>query len=216
VTHSYPQRPGAGTNDRRAAGSGGPRSLANQTLSEIDCELQKTMYRATELLKMLRRFHHDPPQSDRIRAEITAVAQWIEFLSAQRLHTMATVEQRPDVVKFGARRVCNNCRKNAKDKRGSTGPKNDSGPPPNWKRQRDFLLSCTQRVGMEVLAQQCASSNLQKFPDCLPTLMTVLLRQQQLLVGTGVAETRIEVNNCSEIGCAVCGGSLDSGSERVS
>jgi hypothetical protein len=216
VTHSYRQRPGAGTNDGRAAGSGGPRSLANQILSEIDCELQKAMYWATELLIMLLRFHDDRRQCLQIRAEVTAVVHWMAFLTAQRERAVEIAEQRADLVKFGARRVCNSCRQKAHDNRGGNTAQKNSTPPPIWKRQRDFLLACTRRVGMQVLAQQCASSNLQKFPDCLATLMTVLLRQQQLLVGTGVAGTRIEVVYSSEIGCAVCGGSLDSGSERVS
>src|ERR1022692_4806114 len=112
-----------------------PSIWSNQTSSEVDHELQKTMYVGIELLGMLRHFHHDPRQSSRIRADITAVAQWINFLINQREHiAIEMAKQKPDVVKLGGRIVCERCRKSSKDNRQASAHK-DSAPPPIWKTQ---------------------------------------------------------------------------------
>ena len=180
-------------------------NLLDQTSSEIDHELQKAMYVGIELLGMLRHFHHDPRQSAQIRAEITAVAQWINFLIDQREHiAIEMTNQRPDLVKLGGRVVCESCRKGAKDNGSKTSGHEDSAPPPIWKAQLEFLLACTKRVGVELFERNCASYNLRKFPDCLAKLANALLRLRRYLSSMGAGETRIEVEYSSE-SCAECG-----------
>ena len=187
-------------------GSGEPSILSNQTRLEVDHELQKAMYVAIEQLGMLRHFHHNPRHSRQIRADITAVAQWISFLIDQREHiTIEITEQRPDLVKLGGRVVCESCRKGvAKDNYDNTSSYEHSALPPIWKTQMEFLLVCTRRVGMELFEQDCTSYNLRKFPDCLAKLVSVLLRQRRDLSSLGARETRIEVAHSSS-SCAECG-----------
>lgn len=155
---------------------------------EVDHELQKAMYVAIEQLGMLRRLHHDPRQSPQIRAEITAVTRWINFLIDQREHIVIGIaELRPDVVNLGARFLCGRCRKSAKDNNGRPSGHDDSAPPPIWKTQLEFLLACTKKVGVELFEQDCASYDLRSFPDCLPKLTNALLRLRRYLssIGTG-------------------------------
>jgi len=189
--------------------------VSNRTWLEVDHELQKAMYLAIELLKMLRRFHRDPRQSPPIRAEITAVAQWLNFLIEQREQiAVEPTEQRPDLVKLCGRVVCETCRKLAKDNRFTTSAEEDSAPSPIWKTQLEFLLACTQRVGTELFAQDCASYSLRRFPDCLAKLMNALLRQRRYLASTGGGETKIAVEHCSNA-CAECGQPIEPPSETV-
>lgn len=181
-----------------------PNISSNQTSSEIDHELQKAMFVGIELLGMLRHFHHDPRQSAQIRAEITAVAHWINFLLDQREHIAIEIDtQRPDLVKLGGRIVCERCRKSAKDNRNASAQK-DSAPPPIWKTQLEFLLARTNKVGMELFEQECSSSSPRKFPDCLAKLANTLRRQRRYLASMGSGELRIEVEHCSD-SCAECG-----------
>src|ERR1022692_4267361 len=183
-------------------------NLLDQTSSEIDHELQKAVYVGIELLGMLRHFHHDPRQSAQIRAEITAVAQWINFLIDQREHiAIEMINQRPDLVKLGGRVVCESCRKGAKNNGSKTSGHEDSAPPPIWRTQLEFLLACTKRVGVELFEQDCASYNLRKFPSCLAKLMSALLRQRRCLLSMGAGETGIEVKHrtksCAERGQSI-------------
>src|ERR1019366_6440559 len=202
---SHVSRPGRGASTRRIGGPGEPDLLPNRTWLEIDHELQKAMYVAIEQLGMLWHLHHDPRQSPQIRADITAVAQWINFLIDQREHIAIEItEQRPDLVKLGGRVVCERCRKGAKDNSGKTSGHEDSAPPPIWKTQLEFLLACTKRVGVELFEQDCASYNLRKFPDCLTKLVSALLRQRRCLSSMGAEETSIEVEHSSN-SCAECG-----------
>jgi hypothetical protein len=197
--------PGCGADARRTGGSGEPNILSNQTGLDVDHELQKAMYVAIEQLGMLRRFHRDPRQSPQIRADITAVAQWINFLFEQREHIVIEItEQRPDLVTLGGRVVCERCRKGARDNCSKTSGHEDSAPPPIWKAQLEFLLACTKRVGVELFERNCASYNLRKFPDCLAKLANALLRLRRYLSSMGAGETRIEVEYSSE-SCAECG-----------
>src|SRR5579864_200049 len=181
-----------------------PSISSNQNCSEIDRELQKSMYVGIELLGMLRHFHHDSKQSPQIRAEITAVAHWINFLLAQREHIAIEIDtQRPDLVKLGGRIVCERCRKSVKDNRNASAHK-DSAPPPIWKTQLEFLLACTYRVGVEIFEQECSSSSLRRFPACLVKLTNTLRRLRRYLASMGSGELRIEVEHCSD-SCAECG-----------
>ena len=207
--------PECGANARRTGGSGEPSILSTQTWFEVDHELQKAMYVAIEQLGMLWRFRHDPRQSAQIRADITVVAQWINFLIDQREHIAIEItEQRPDLVKLGGRVVCERCRKGAKDNSSKTSGHEDSAPPPIWKTQLEFLLTFTKRVGVKLFEQDCASCNLRKFPNCLSKLAHALLRQRQYLSSMGAGETRIEVEHYSA-GCAECGQPIDPHPEAV-
>jgi hypothetical protein len=200
-----PLSPGCGASARRTGGSIEPGILSNQSWSEVDHELQKAMYVAIEQLGMLRHLHHDPRQSPQIEVEITAVAQWINFLADQREHIAIEItKQRPDLVKFGGRVVCERCRKGAKDHCSKTSGHEDSAPPPIWKTQLEFLLACAKRVGVELFEQECASYNLRKFPGCLAKLVSALLRQRRCLMSVGPGEPRIEVEHRSA-SCAECG-----------
>lgn len=206
---SHVSRPGRGASTRRTGGAGEPDLLPNRTWLEIDHELQKAMYVAIEQLGMLRHFHHDPRQSPHIRADIMAVAQWINFLIDQREHIATEItEQRPDLVKIRARVVCERCRKGAKDNRSKTSGQEESTPAPIWKTQLKFLLVCTKRVGVELFEQDCASYGLRKFPDCLAKLVSALLRQRRCLSSKGVEETNIEVKHLSN-SCAECGETIN-------
>jgi hypothetical protein len=182
-----------------------PSVLSTQTWREVDCELQKAIYVGIEQLGMLRHFHHDPRHSPQIRADITAVAQWITFLIGQRKQiAIENAEQRPDLVKLEGRVVCERCRNGPRDNVGQTSGHEDSAPPPLWKTQLEFLLSSAKRVGVELFEQECASCGLTKFPDCLAKLVSALLRLRRCLSSAGVEETRSAVDlSCS--GCAVCG-----------
>ena len=183
-------------------------NLLDQTSSEIDHELQKAVYVGIELLGMLRHFHHDPRQSAQIRAEITAVAHWINFLLDQREHIAIERDtQRPDLVKLGGRIVCERCRKSAKDSRNASAHK-DSAPPPIWTTQLEFLLACTNKVGVELFEQECSSSSPREFPDCLAKLANTLQRQRRYLSSMGSGELRIEVDHYSD-SCVECGQAID-------
>jgi hypothetical protein len=181
-----------------------PSISSDQTSSQIDLELQKALYVGIELVGMLRHFHHDPRQFAQIRGEITAVAHWMNFLLAQREHITIEIDtQRPDLVKLGGRIVCERCRKSVKDNRNASAHK-ESAPPPIWKRQLEFLLACTNKVGAEIFEQGCSSSSLRRFPDCLAKLSNTLQRQRRYLASMGSGELRIEVEHCSD-SCAECG-----------
>jgi len=185
--------------------------LSNRTWLEVDRELQKAMYVAIELLKMLRRSHHHPRRSARIQAEITAVAQWTEFLFEQREHTaMEITGERPETVKLGGRLVCNKCRKSPNDYRRRTSARTGPVPSPIWKAQREFLLACTKIVSTEQFAQDCASCNLRNFPGCLAMLMKAL----RYFGPVGVGETKIEVEHPSNV-CALCGEPVEPPSDNV-
>jgi CII-binding regulator of phage lambda lysogenization HflD len=201
-----------GANFGGTAGSAGLSLLSGGTRSGVDCELQKIMYVALELLRILRRSDRDPQQARQIQAEIIALARWMEFLTAQREHMLA-VEQAPDLVKLSARPVCDRCRKRPQNNPGRSAPRLGSAPAPIWKTQLGFLLACIQRVGLELLAKLCASDSLRNFQDCLARLMQPLLQLQHSLAGTEVAETSIEVEHSSHTGCALCGGPLELASE---
>jgi len=199
---------------RRIRGCGEP-TLSNQTLLELENhELQKAMYIAIELLAMLRRFHRDPRRNPQIRADITAVAQWTNFMTEQLEHiAIGTTHQRPDLVKLGGRLVCERCRKGARDNRDRISALEDStSPPPVWKTQLEFLLARTKTVGMEIFAQECISYNLREFPNCLAKLTNALLRLQRYLVPFRAAETKIEVEHHSHT-CAECGQMVELASE---
>ena len=95
--------PQGGTNTRRT-GSGEPSPLSNQTSLEIDHKLQKALCVAIEQLGMLWRFRRDLKRSAQIRADIGAVARWINFLIDQREYiAVEIIEQRPDLVELGGR-----------------------------------------------------------------------------------------------------------------
>jgi hypothetical protein len=200
-----PTSPGCGASAWTTAGSGEPSILSNQPWLEVDHKLQKAMYVAMEQLQMLWRFYHDPRHSSQIRADITAVARWINFLLDQRDHIAIEItRQKPDLVKLGGRLVCETCRKDAKDNC-SNSSHEDSAPAPIWKMQLEFLLACTERVGTEVFEQDCSSYSLRNFPDCLTKLLSALLRQRRCLISSmGARETGIEVDHGSN-SCAECG-----------
>jgi hypothetical protein len=202
---------------RRIGGCGEP-TLSNQTLLELDQKLQEAMYVANELLKMLRRFHRDPRRYPQIRADITGIAQWLSFLFAQREHiAIGTIEQRPDLVKLCARLVCETCKKLVKDNCNRSGaPARSTSPPPIWKAQLEFLLTCTQSVGMEVFAKDCASSNSPQFLDCLENLTKVLLRMRRYLEPTDGGELQIEVEHLDDRTCAECGQVVEPAAESAS
>lgn len=204
-----PISPGGGAGATTIAGSGEPSTLSNQTWLEVDQKLQKAMYVAMEQLKMLWHFHQDPRNSPQIRAEITAVARWINFLLDQRDHIAIEItKQKPDLVKLGGRLVCEACRKDAKDNC-SNSRHEDSAAPPIWKMQLEFLLACTERVGAEVFEQDCSSSSLRNFPDCLTKLLSALLRQRRCLISSiGAGETGIQVDHGSN-SCAECGQTIN-------
>ncbi len=209
IFDSVVSSPGSGTNARRTGGSGEPSVLSNQTVLEIDHELQKAMYLAIEQLGMLWRFRCDLEQSPQMRADIRAVAQWINFLIDQRESIAVEIsEQRPDLVELGGQVLCETCRKGAKNGYSKTSSHESLAPPPIWKIQLEFLLACTKRVGVELFEQDCASYNLRKFPSCLAKLMRALLRPRRCLLSTGAGETGIEVNHRTK-SCAECGQSIN-------
>ncbi len=163
------------------------------------------MYIATELLGMLRRLHHDPRQSPPIQADVTAVARWINFLMDQREQIAIEIaEPRSEAVKLGAPFLCERCMKCAKDNYGKTSGHDDSAPPPIWKTQLGFLLACTERVGVELFEQDCASYDLRKFPGCLAKLANALLRLRRYLSSMGEGKMRMGVeplpDSCDECG----------------
>ena len=202
---------------RRIGGCGEP-TLSSQTSLELDHELQKAMYVAIELLRMLGRFHRDPRRHLQIGADITAVAQWLSFLTAQREHmAIVTTEQRPDLVKLGGRLVCETCRKGARYNRDRTSAQEDSTSlPPIWKAQLEFLLACTKSVGMEVFAQDCALGISQQFPDCLANLTNTLLRMRRYLEPTDGGGLQIEVEHLDDRTCAECGQVVEPAAESAS
>jgi hypothetical protein len=193
---------------RKVKDSVNPSNWSNQPWSEVDHELQKAMYMAMEQLGMLRHLHIDRRHSPQIRADITALAQWIDFLINQREHMAIEIATlRPNVVKLEGRIVCERCRKGAKDNPKTSG-REHSAPLPIWKTQLEFLLACTHRVGAELFEQGCASSILKNFPDCLAKLSNTLRRQRRYLSSMGSGEMRIEVDHCSDT-CAECGQMID-------
>ena len=186
-----------------------PSVLSTQTWREVDYELQKAICVGIEQLGMLRHFHRDPRVSPQIRADITAVARWITFLIGQREQiAIENAEQRPDLMKLEGRVVCERCRKGPRDNIGQTSGHEDSAPPPIWKTQLEFLLSCTKRVGVEFFEQECASYNLREFPDCLAKLVSALLRLRRCLSSMGVGEMTFKVEH-SWSSCAECGQPID-------
>ena len=58
--------------------------MSHPALLELDYELQKGVYVALELLRMLRRLHRNPRQLPYVTDGITTVAQWLNFLADQR------------------------------------------------------------------------------------------------------------------------------------
>jgi len=186
--------------------SSGP---SNQTWLEVDPELQKAMFVATEQLGMLRHFHHDPRRSSQIRSDIAGVARWINFLIGQREHIAIEItNQRPDLVKLEGRIVCETCRKGPRDNLGQASDHEDSAPPPIWKKQLEFLLACTRRVGVELFHRECASCDLAKFPGCLAQLMSASLRLRRYLSSMEVGEMNFAVGLSTSC-CAVCGQPLN-------
>src|ERR1035437_4190392 len=187
---SHALSPGCGANAMRTGVSGEP--------LQVDHELQRALYVAIEQLGMLLRVRHDPRQSAQLRAEITAGAQWIDFLFDQREDiAISANERKPDLFKLGGRVVCESCREEAKANSGRTGGHSDSAPLPIWKTQVEFLVACTKRVGVELFEHDCASYNLRKFPECLAQLANALLRLRRCLP-SGAGEPRIEVKHCSD------------------
>jgi hypothetical protein len=194
-----------GANARRTGASRETGVLSDLTWLKVDFDLQKVMYVAIELLGMLRWLHHDARQSPQIRADITAVARWINFLMDQREHIACEIaEPRPEVAKLKGRFLCEKCMKCAKDNYGKTVGYEVSAPPPIWKTQLDFLLACTERVGVELFEQDCASCDLRKFPDCLAKLANAALRLRRYLSSMGAGEMRMGVepfpDSCDECG----------------
>jgi hypothetical protein len=176
---------------------------------EVDPELQKAMYVAIEQLGMLRCLHHDARQSPQIRADITAVARWINFLIDERKHVALEIsERRSEGMKLGGRFLCESCVKRATDNYSKTSGQEVSAPPPIWKTQLEFLLVCTKRVGVELFEQDCASYNLRKFPDCLAKLANVLLRLHRYLSSMGAGEMRMGVEPIPD-SCDECGQPID-------
>jgi len=188
---------------------------SSSSTSEIDHELQKAMLVVIEQLTMLRHLHRDARQASQIRADITAAAQWIDFLSDQQAHDAIEVgTQQPELVKLGARIVCESCRKGPKDNSGNTSGQEDSAPPPIWSPQLKFLVACTERVGVEMFQHDCASYNPIKFSTCLAKLARTLRRLQRSLAPTEVRETRIGAEHCSH-NCAECGQPINPSPEAV-
>jgi len=188
----------------------GIKSMAYETALQIDEELQRTMYLAAELVGMLRRVQNDIRQSCRIRKEIHAVAQHIEFLIQEHKYsTVGTAEQKPDLIKFGGRPLCNSCRARAIQSRRDTNPAETRAiPPPIWQRSFEFAFACTGVVASEFFGLDCAAYPLDKLPNCLLTLRSALWRLQQLLPPTGKGETKIQQENLSG-SCAECGQALE-------
>lgn len=204
-----------GANAGRTGGSREAGVLSNLTWLKVDCDLQKAMYVAIELLGMLRRLYQDARQSPQIRADVTAVARWINFLIDQREDIATQISrQRPDLMKLEARVLCESCRNRRKDNRGNTSGHEDSEPPPIWKTQLEFLLAGTKKVGVELFEQDCASYDLRKFPDGLAKLANALRRLQRYLSSMGAGEMRMGVEPFSD-SCAECGQTINSPPEAV-
>ncbi|PYV95854.1 MAG: hypothetical protein DMG89_19825 [Acidobacteria bacterium] len=176
---------------------------SNPSPPDVDLELQKALHVALELLLMLCRLDDDPRESPLIRRDITALAQWMDFLCQQRERTATdNLEQRFHLVKFGGQMVCQPCRKSAKENaRRPDSAKHSASP--IWSTQLEFVLACTNRVGMELFAQCRASNHLRKFPDCLKRLRSALLALGRQSSSTeGAPNIQIEHRSGA---CALCG-----------
>lgn len=194
---------------RRTQSSDDPNLLPTGTSLELDHQLLSAMYVTIELIGMLRRLHCESRHSRQIRAEIKTVAWWITFLTKQREQIdIETADQKPDLVKLGARIVCQECRTGGNHDRGRSNSYEDPPPPPIWEMQLDFLLASTKRIAVELFEQDCASSNLTKYPECLEKLMNALLRLRRCLAFRGAGETNIKVEHCFD-NCARCGRPVD-------
>jgi hypothetical protein len=182
--------------------------------------LQQAGYVAGELLLMLRRrFHRNPRHYRRVRAEIIAIAQWMNFLAEECEYIVTeTAERRPDGVKLSWGVLCKGCREktaSATRRRGRTNAYEHLKPNPSWGAQLDFLLTCTKRVALDLFELSCESSDLKKFPECLTKLTNALLRQQRHLAHIAAKETKIEVK-CGSDKCEECGQSAEQSAESVS
>ncbi len=93
-----------------------PRLSPNQTLGDIDQELQKTLLISTELIAVLPRFNDGSERGAWILADITTMVHWMNFLVGQHefiVNQMAG--QKPSSVILEGRPVCGQCRRDARD-----------------------------------------------------------------------------------------------------
>jgi hypothetical protein len=182
-----------------------PRSGANPmrgTQSDIDCDLQKAMYSATELVGMLRRFYGDPRQFRQIGADIIAVARRITFLIARR-EAVEIAQRRPSLMELHVEVVCDRCCDTSIMEGSTNINTREAADRPHWTTQLAFLFACTERVSKELFEQRCASP--EKFPDCIERLWRALLLQRRYLSSRGVGSPRIEVVEDRSDMCGVCG-----------
>jgi hypothetical protein len=171
------------------------------TKRDIDCDLQKAMHSAAQLLGLLRRFHRDARQSRQIGAEIIAVARWITFLIARR-EAIEMTEHRIDLVRVHVQVVCDRCIDTSILERSANTDTREAADRPNWGTQLPFLFACTERVSKDLFEQRCNFP--EKFPDCLVKLWGALLLQRRYLAARGVSSPRIEVVEDFD-SCAKCG-----------
>ena len=180
--------------------------------------LQQADCLAGELLLMLRRLHRNPRHCRRVRAEIVAVAQWMNFLTEECEYIVTeTAERRPDGVTLSWGVLCKGCREktaSATHRRGRTNAYEHLQPNPSWRAQLEFLLTCTKRVALDLFEQGCGSSDLKNFPECLTKLTNALLRQQRHLAQIAAKEIKIEVQ-CGSSKCVECGQSVKQSAESV-
>jgi len=189
-----------------------------QQHSRTSSNLQRANYIAGELLITLHHFHRDPRQHRQVRAEITAIAYWMNFFLEECEQIVAqTAEPRPDLIKLSSRVVCDRCKERLRSRRhndGQTDGHEDLAPDSVWEAQVRFLLARSNRVASYLFEQACCSSNLKKFPECLTKLTDALLRQQRHLEQIGAEETKLVVEARSGR-CAKCGQALEGSPEPV-
>src|SRR5439155_25233573 len=161
--------------------------------------LQQADCLAWELLLMLRRFDCNPRHRRQVRAEIIAVAQWMNFLTEECEYIVTeTAERRPDGVTLSWGVLCKRCREksaSATHRRGRTNAYEHLQPNPSWRTQVEFLLTCIQRVALDLFEQGCGSSDLKNFPECLTKLTNAV--------------------KCGSSKCVECGQSVEQSAESV-
>jgi hypothetical protein len=159
----------------------------------------------------VRRFQRDPRQYRWVRAEIIAIAYWMNFFLEECEQVVAqTAEQRPDLISLSARVVCNQCREKLHSaRRHNQRQAEDKGLTPEtvWEAQVESLLASTNRVAIDLFEQACCSSDPKKFPECLTKLRNAVLRQQRYLAQIGAKETKLSAESQS-VTCAECGESI--------
>jgi hypothetical protein len=182
--------------------------MSYETASPNDRELQKTMYLIIELLGMLRRCRRDRRHSCRIQKEISTVTERVEFLMPEQEYTIhGSVEQKPDLIKLGARPLCRECLVHTVERRRDREIAEPTiVPPPIWQRALEFALECTCVVASESF-RDYATGTLTNLPSCLSRLRSVLWRLQGLLPPVRAEETKLVVQSlpgkCGECGQAI-------------